>query len=72
MAKINYGFEKRQRELAKQKKQEAKEAKRREARLAKSEAVRDAPAEDAPPGGDEAPAAAADATARVHLRSRPG
>lgn len=34
MAKPNYAFEKRQRELAKKKKQEAKEARKREAREA--------------------------------------
>ena len=34
MARINYSFEKRQRELAKKRKQDAKEARRREAREA--------------------------------------
>ena len=47
MAKPNYSFEKRQRELAKQKKKAEKEA---EKAMRKRAAAGDAPAEDAQPG----------------------
>ena len=47
MAKPNYGFEKRQRELAKKKKQDEKDARKREARAAAAAA--DQPAEAATP-----------------------
>ncbi len=74
MAKINYGFEKRQRELAKQKKQEAKDARKREARAAKSPGSDDAPVDQS--GGDESaavtssePAAPAEGAPRVHRRA---
>lgn len=73
MAKINYGFEKRQRELAKQKKQEAKDARKREARAAKESDTPSAPdiheAESTPaPTGN----GAADAGPRVHRRTSTG
>lgn len=48
MAKPNYSFEKRQRELAKQKKKDEKEAKKR--------AGREAAKADTPPSGDAADA----------------
>jgi hypothetical protein len=68
MAKPNYSFEKRQRELAKKKKQEQKDAKKREARAA---AAVDAPdQQDAP-----VPAAPQDtpvAGPKVHRRVAPG
>lgn len=69
MAKINYGFEKRQRELAKQKKQDAKDARKREARAAKTST--DATPE---PAAVTAPESAVNGNAgepspRVHLRS---
>lgn len=67
MAKINYGFEKRQRELAKQKKQDAKDARKREARAAKAAAGSDtAPSEV--DGVTDTPADTASAP-RVHLRT---
>ena len=66
MAKPNYSFEKRQRELAKKQKKEEKDAKKREARAA-------APV-DAPVHHDDeaAPVAAAEtpiAGPRIHRRS---
>ncbi len=68
MAKINYGFEKRQRELAKQKKQEAKEARKREARAAKASTTPDPAAPD--PAQVQDRTADTDAQApRVHLRT---
>ena len=69
MAKPNYSYEKRQRELAKKRKQDAKDAKKREAREAATAAS--APAGEAQPGPgahDDAPSAEAPAP-RVHLRS---
>lgn len=61
MAKPNYAFEKRQRELAKKKKQDEKDARKREARAAET-----APASAPEP----APTGLAPATVgpRVHLR----
>lgn len=53
MAKPNYSFEKRQRELAKKKKQEEKAAKK-----AREKAGGDAPHDDEAPEGDRADAAA--------------
>ena len=50
MAKPNYSFEKRQREIAKKKKQDEKDARKREARDAAKAANPDAP------GGGDAPA----------------
>ena len=67
MAKPNYSFEKRQRELAKKRKQDAKDAKKREAREA---ATAQPPAEPQPPV--PAPvddSANAPAGPRVHLRT---
>lgn len=73
MAKINYGFEKRQRELAKQKKQEAKDARKREARAAK---VSDMPVIPDASEVESAPAptetGSADAGPRVHRRTSTG
>lgn len=63
MPKPNYAFEKRQRELAKKKKQDEKDARTREAREA-------AQPQDAAVPTAEAVAPAADAP-RVHLR-KPG
>ena len=63
LAKPNYGFEKRQRELAKKKKQDEKLAKKREAR----QAVDDAPAAPGPTQ-PEAEAPPSDAP-RIHRRA---
>jgi len=64
LAKPNYSFEKRQRELAKKRKQDAKDAKKREAREA-------ATAQSAPEPVDEATPTDADPVPapRIHLRS---
>jgi hypothetical protein len=67
LAKPNYSFEKRQRELAKKKKQEEKEARKREARGA---AAAPTPEPDAPIES-EGPATPAVAGPRVHLRKTP-
>ncbi|NYZ63263.1 hypothetical protein [Luteimonas deserti] len=76
MAKINYGFEKRQRELAKQKKQDAKDARKREARAAKApEQEQDDGIASAPDASEPVPAAADapdTAAPRVHRRTTPG
>jgi len=69
LAKPNYGFEKRQRELAKKKKQDEKDARKREARAAAT-AQTPGPAE---PAESAARAPDDDTTAepapRIHLRS---
>ena len=62
LATPNYGYEKRQRELAKKKKQDEKDARKREARAA--EAGPESAAEPAP----SATAAPAQPGPRVHLR----
>jgi hypothetical protein len=66
LPKPNYAFEKRQRELAKKKKQEEKDARKREARSATSESETMPPAQPEPP--TEAPEAATGP--RVHLRTK--
>lgn len=68
MAKPNYSFEKRQRELAKKRKQDAKDAKKREAREA---AAAQSPAEPQPAAPEPAPVDDTNAPAapRVHLRT---
>ena len=66
MAKPNYSFEKRQRELAKKKKQEAKEARKREAREASAVQAPEHAVQDAPESEPEAPVAGP----RVHLRTK--
>ena len=64
LAKPNYGFEKRQRELAKKKKQDEKDARKREARAAA--AATPAPPE---PEAPAAPETTPDASApRIHRR----
>lgn len=67
MAKPNYSFEKRQRELAKKRKQDAKDAKKREAREAAAAQSVAEPQVGAPAPVDDA--ANAPAAPRVHLRS---
>jgi hypothetical protein len=66
LPKPNYAFEKRQRELAKKKKQEEKDARKREARSATSENGTMPPAQPEPP--TETPEAAPGP--RVHLRTK--
>ena len=66
MAKPNYSFEKRQRELAKKKKQEAKEARKREAREAAMPQAPEPEAQNEPGTEPEAPVAGP----RVHLRTK--
>ena len=51
MAKPNYSFEKRQREIAKKKKQEEKDARKREAREAAKATKSDEPAQSDEPTG---------------------
>lgn len=68
----NYSFEKRQRELAKKKKQEAKDARRREARAAGANAVDTADTDDTTADETPAPAESAAAGPRVHLRKPAG
>jgi len=68
LAKPNYSFEKRQRELAKKKKQEEKDAKKRDAKASAQ------PDEPTSPAEDAAPPATTDtdttvARPKVHLRS---
>lgn len=73
MPKPNYSFEKRQREIAKKKKQDAKDAKRREARISTpgdAEAVAESVQETAAPVSP-APEPATTAP-RVHLRRATG
>lgn len=75
MAKPNYSFEKRQRELAKKKKKAEKDARKREAREAASQQaapdaaspgpVQPPESRDAPPSGSQEPAPAGP---RTHLR----
>ena len=68
MAKPNYSFEKRQRELAKKKKQEEKDARKREAKQAANAAATDA-AEAAPgPMEPDASTPSPAAGPRTHLR----
>ena len=70
LAKPNYGFEKRQRELAKKKKQDEKDARKREARAA---AAGQAPDAEAPPAPAPEPTAEPAAPEpRVHLRPSHG
>lgn len=70
MAKPNYGFEKRQRELAKKKKQDEKSARKREARaVLETDAPRAAPAA---PDIEPPPAAPAVPGPRIHLRTPGG
>jgi hypothetical protein len=73
LAKPNYSFEKRQRELAKKKKQDEKNARKREARgNGVSPAADDAGADAAatPPAAPEAPPATPAAPApRIHRRA---
>ncbi len=71
MAKINYGFEKRQRELAKKRKQEAKEARKREAREAA--AAPDTTPDQSPhaPAAEQAPVAGEDTTPAPRVHRRP-
>ena len=65
MAKPNYSFEKRQRELAKKKKQDQKDAKKREARAASAS---NDTTDDAPVTSEtEAPATAAGP--KIHRRA---
>ena len=66
MAKPNYSFEKRQRELAKKKKQEEKEARKREARQATTVQAHEPAAQDEQETMPEAPVAGP----RVHLRPK--
>ena len=68
MAKPNYSFEKRQRELAKKKKQEEKDAKKREARAA---ATAGNATDDAPEAGEAETPAATEAPAgpKIHRRT---
>ena len=66
MPKPNYAFEKRQRELAKKKKQEEKDARKREARSTTGESETMPPAQPEPP--TETPEAAPGP--RVHLRTK--
>jgi hypothetical protein len=71
LAKPNYTFEKRQRELAKKKKQDAKQARKREAREAGAPEEAAVPeAAPAPPAPAPAAAEAQDGVrgARVHRR----
>lgn len=70
MAKINYGFEKRQRELAKKRKQEAKDARKREAResAAVADTTPDHPPPEPPP---ETPAQVEDTTPAPRVHRRP-
>ena len=76
MAKPNYSFEKRQRELAKKKKQDEKNARKREARgNGASDAPDDTGADAATPvpAESEAPAATPAAPApRIHRRAPSG
>ena len=75
MANPNYGFEKRQRELAKKKKQDAKDAKKREARAAAAgtpDGDNDAVHAPAEPEAPQEPAAPAEPAPRVHLRPAHG
>ncbi|QCO66699.1 hypothetical protein E4582_13655 [Luteimonas yindakuii] len=67
MAKPNYNFEKRQRELAKKRKQDAKDAKKREAREAAAQTATE-PQPAAPEPADDS-TTNAPAAPRVHLRS---
>ena len=66
LAKPNYSFEKRQRELAKKKKQEEKEARKREARGAAAMQASEPTAQPEPKAEPETPAAGP----RVHLRAK--
>ena len=66
MAKPNYSFEKRQRELAKKKKQEQKDAKKREARAA---ATVDASVRHDDEAAPATPAETSIAAPKVHRRS---
>jgi hypothetical protein len=66
LAKPNYSFEKRQRELAKKKKQEEKEARKREARQATTPQAHEPAAQEQPGTTPEAPVAGP----RVHLRTK--
>ena len=67
MATPNYAYEKRQRELAKKKKQEEKDARKGEARAAAGE-----PQADPVVAATAEPAVPAAPAARVHRRPRPG
>lgn len=70
MAKPNYSFEKRQRELAKKKKQEEKDARKREARSAASAITgQDEPDNAAEPVAEGAPPPAGGP--KTHLRRKP-
>lgn len=78
MAKPNYGFEKRQRELAKKKKQDEKNARKREARNAgpggdatMPDSAPSAP-DPAPAGETQAAAEPAAAAPRIHRRVSTG
>ncbi len=65
LAKPNYGYEKRQRELAKKKKKDAKDARKREAREA---ARTDAPASPDPSAPEPVEAPTEAPGPRIHLR----
>lgn len=71
LAKPNYSFEKRQREIAKKKKQDEKEARKREARNAARPAEPAAPeSSEAADGSASTPAAApTPAGPRIHRRT---
>ena len=70
MAKINYGFEKRQRELAKKRKQEAKDARKREARES-AVATDTAPDHASPEPPPETAAVSEDSTPAPRVHRRP-
>ncbi|HEU4990994.1 MAG TPA: hypothetical protein VFT52_00660 [Luteimonas sp.] len=75
MAKPNYGFEKRQRELAKKKKQEEKTARKRESRAVDAAAPSQDAGTEAPataeraPAGSSGPATQAVPAPRIHRRA---
>jgi hypothetical protein len=71
LAKINYGFEKRQRELAKKRKQEAKDARKREAResAVTPDTTPDQALPEPPPA--ETPATVEDGTPAPRVHRRP-